>query len=79
MPNEISSRETARRVLRLIRGQARDGLVSASVRDLAAELSVGRSTANRAVTRLLASGEIRVARKGSGHLYPTTYLVEVER
>lgn len=72
---EHSSPETAERVHRLLRSYAVDGTVSASTRDLAAELSIGRSTALRAIHRLVNQGAISVARRGTGHRYPTTYYV----
>lgn len=72
---EYASPETSRRVLDLMRRQALDGLVAVSARDLAAELSIGRQTALNALRRLLDDGEIAVARRGTGHLYPTAYRV----
>ena len=70
---EVASHETAERVMGLLVRQSRDGMTAASIRDLALELSIGRSTAQRALRRLERENRITVARRGSGHLYPTTY------
>jgi len=75
MTTEVSSAETADRVLRLLVDHSLNGLVAASYRDIALELSIGRETAARAVRRLLAEDRIVVSRRGSGYLYPTTYVV----
>jgi DNA-binding transcriptional regulator YhcF (GntR family) len=75
---ELSSQETSERVLDALRKYARGHLVSASVRDLATELSIGRATVNRAIHRLVEEGKVTVARQGTGHLYPTTYLISQE-
>lgn len=73
---ELSSPETALRVHDLLRAYAdENGFVSASLTDLAAELVIGRETARRAVARLIADDGLSVARRGTGHRYPTTYRV----
>ena len=75
MSDTSSSPETAERVFRMLHRVHRDGFVSASCRDIAEELQIGRSTAQRALNRLADEGRLTVARRGSGHLYPTTYRI----
>lgn len=73
---EPASPETAERVYRHLTNQANaGGYVSVSIRDVADALSIGRSTACRALGNLLENQTVQVARKGTGHLYPTTYYV----
>lgn len=72
---EVSSPETADRVL----GALELRPVS-SIRDLGDELGIGRSTAQRAVQRLILDGRLRVVRMGTGDGYASRYeIVPVPR
>jgi predicted ArsR family transcriptional regulator len=66
----LSSPETAERVLAYLREHP-----TASFREIGYALSIGRSTADRAVQRLIAEGVVTVERLGTGAGYPTTYRV----
>jgi hypothetical protein len=69
------SHETCIRALLVLREATPDsaGRVSMSCRALAGRLCVGRQTALKALRALTAAGAIEVARKGTGHQYPTVY------
>jgi len=68
MTQELSSPETAVVVLAHIEKHP-----SASLRSVARDLGIGRTTAQRAVRRLIAEGRLEVVRRGTGDRYPTTY------
>lgn len=71
--NEQSSPETAELVLEYLCDRASNGLVTASNRKIADDLEIGRTTAARAIARLLTDEKVIVDRLGTGHLYPTRY------
>jgi DNA-binding Lrp family transcriptional regulator len=68
--NNVSSPETADRVLEAIRRTP-----TTSFLDLATDLGIGHTTAWTAVRRLLADGRIQITRKGTSRDYPTQYRV----
>jgi hypothetical protein len=51
------------------------GRVTASHRDIAAALGIGRTTAANAIARLLAAHRVVVLRRGTGYRYPTVWCV----
>lgn len=74
---EYSSPETAVRAHKFLwaRREKQNGTTTASIREIAEGLSVGRNTAHRAIARLLEMRHIEVARRGTGDGYATTYNV----
>lgn len=73
---EISSPETADRVLDELSRRADDGCLSAaSIRDVATSLGIGRQTALNALRRLERDARIVRIRRGTGDRYPTTWKV----
>lgn len=67
---EVAAPERSRQVLEYLAEHP-----TASFRDISAELGIGRTTANRAVYRLIDENKLVVERMGTGDGYPTTYRV----
>ena len=67
---DVSSPETAEKVLDYIAVNE-----TASVREVAAALGIGRNTALNGINRLLHEDRLLILRKGTGAGYPTTYAV----
>jgi DNA-binding MarR family transcriptional regulator len=74
-PGELSSPETANRVLAFLMDLSHDDRAAASQREIAHACHIGLSTAQRAVKRLIAAGDLAIERKGSGADYPTVWQV----
>jgi len=71
--DEFSSSESAGRVLSELRGIATDGVATASIRRMAELTGLGRSTVNRAFSRLVAADLIAPVRLGTGDGFPTSW------
>jgi CRP-like cAMP-binding protein len=73
---EKSSRETAANVLAELHQRAQFGLAEGGIRDIAASLGIGRSTASRALRLLRAEGAISAHRPGTGDGYRSVWRIE---
>lgn len=78
--DEWSSPETATRVLMHLVEHVIDdsGLARTSLRDIGDALGIRFTTAQRAMNRLVAAGQVSVVRRGTGRSYPTTYRVDIQ-
>jgi DNA-binding IclR family transcriptional regulator len=76
---ERSSPERAAEVLAYLRHISVGDEATASIRSIAAELHIGRSTAMRALNVLVEDGHLVVARRGTGFLYDTRFRFVAER
>lgn len=75
-----SSPETAGRVLADLREHADEsGEVAGSWQAIGERLDLGRNTVGNAIRRLVDTGQVEVARIGTGRDYPTRYRLVVDR
>lgn len=73
---EPSSPEAAQRVLTILQDRAIGDIAAMSVRQIGDALGIGRSTASRALHRLVSEGKISEHRRGTGDGYPSQWKLE---